>query len=415
LGKKPKDNNGLQGERNEDDHALLPSSSFGCRLSSEDKLAQPESKMNLKRTFSSLIDAMGDAQRMYEREDKVREIEGTNKRQVAALEKLPEEITRVMLSLQDSLGKELAGDLEKRVSSLSLVAIDLTRTKIAERYSIEIKENQLALESERTKAFKSMEAFLATLPFSLLDKSVNLKLLDKVYAASARYNCANNIQFEFSLDCKKSTVLNKEFKLASPEGEIKVPISLGKSRFRRAPTPDYEGLDHYVLSVAEVTEPHLAATYVYPEKSSTIRVINSKRDSHASLTVEYLSSGTRINITSEPALNKFLDSEQIDKSSEALRQSILELENYKIELVKLLSDGKAIFEEGKLDVQQFLAKAWEIIEPEVEAALREGGSVGEGDVAPSQREEVLDRTFIRQKIISLGESGNALLVSLKLS
>ncbi|HME18550.1 MAG TPA: hypothetical protein VKF15_02305 [Nitrososphaerales archaeon] len=384
-------------------------------MSSEDKLAQPESKMNLKRTFSSLIDAMGDAQRMHEREDKVREIEETNKRQVAALEKLPEEITRVMLSLQDRLGKELAGDLEKRVSSLSLVAIDLTRKKIEERYSTEIKDNQLALESERIKAFKSMEAFLATLPFSLLDKSVNLKLLDKVYAANARYNCANNIQFEFSLDCKRSTVLNKEFKLASPEGEIKVPISLGKSRFRRAPTPDYEGLDHYVLSVAEVTEPQLAATYVYPEKSSTISMINSKRDSHASLTVEYLSPETRINITSEPALNRFLDSEQIDKSSEALRQSILELENYKVDLVKLVSDGKTIFEEGRLDVQQFLAKAWEIIEPEVEAVLREGGSVSEGDVASSEREEVLDLTFIRQKIISLGESGNALLVSLKLS
>jgi hypothetical protein len=130
--------------------------------------------------------------------------------------------------------------------------------------------------------------------------------------------------------------------------------------------------------------------------------------------VEYQSPDAKINITSEPALNKFLNSEQIDKSSEALGQSILELENYKIDLVKLISDGAVVFEEGKLDVSLFLRKAWGIIEPEVEAALGQGGSIGEGS-ASSDSEEALNQTFVRQKIVSLGEGGNALLVSLKLS
>jgi hypothetical protein len=384
-------------------------------LSSEEKLAQPESKRVLKQAFSGLIDAMRDAQRMYDREDKIREVEETNKRRMVALEKLREEITGAVLALQDVLGKELAGNLEKQVSSLSMVAIDLTRKKIEEGYSTELKDDQLALESERTNAFMSVEAFLATLPFALSDESINLKLLNGAYAANVRYNCANNIQFEFSLDCKRSTVLNKEFTLSSAEGKVKIPISLGKSWLKKDLAPDYEGLDHYVLSAAEVTEPHLAATYIYPEKSSKISIISSKRSSHASLTVEYLASDTRINITSDPALNKFLNSEQISKSSEALWRAILELENYKIDLVKLVSDGKVIVEEHKLDVKQFLAKAWGIIEPEVEAALRAAGSVSEGNVSSSEREEVLDRTFVRQKITSLGESGNALLVSLNLS
>jgi hypothetical protein len=295
------------------------------------------------------------------------------------------------------------------------VAIDLTRKKIEDRYSVELKDSQLALEAEKTKTFKSLEAFLATLPFALLDKSINLRLLSGAYAANARYNCANNIQFEFSLDCKRSTVLSKEFTLTSSEGAIKVPVSLGKSWLKKDPAPDYEELDDYVLSIADVTEPHLAATYANPDKSSTITIINSKRDAHVSMTVDYVSSNTRTSITAEPALNKFLDSEQIEKSSEALWKSILELENYKIDLVKLISDGKPVFEEGKLDAQRFLAKAWGIIEPEVEAGLREGNSVGEGDLASSGRKAVLDRTFVREKILSLGESGNALLVSLKLS
>lgn len=383
-------------------------------LSSEEELVRPGSKRNLKQTFSSLIDTMRDAQRMQERKEKIQEIEEKNKRQNASLDKLRGEFTNVVMSHQDALGTELAGDLEKQVSTLTLVALDLARKKIEGRYSTELKDSQLALESERTKTFKSLEAFLATLPFSLLDKSINLKLLSGAYAANARYNCADDIQIEFSLDCKRSTVLNKEFKLTSPDGEIKVPLSLGKSWLKKEPSPEYEGLDHYILSVAEVTEAHMGSTYEYPEKSSKISIISSKRDSHASLTVEYQSPDAKINITSEPALNKFLNSEQIDKSSEALGQSILELENYKIDLVKLISDGAVVFEEGKLDVSLFLRKAWGIIEPEVEAALGQGGSIGEGS-ASSDSEEALNQTFVRQKIVSLGEGGNALLVSLKLS
>ena len=372
------------------------------------------SNRNVKQVFSSLIDAMRDAQRMREMEDKIQEIEEANKRRLSALEKLQKEIAGVVLALQDSVGKELAQDLEKQVSSLSLVAIDLTRKKVEDRYSTELKEGQLGLEAEKIKTFKSLEALLATQPFALLDKSINLRLHGGAYAANTRYDCADNIQYEFSLDCKRSTVLNKDFTLTSPEGEIKVPISLGKSFLKKEPTPDYESLDHYVLSIADATESHLAATYLYPDKSSTITIINSKRDAHASTTVEYVSSGTRTGITSEPALNKFLNSEQIDQSSEALWRSILQLENYKIDLVKLTSDGKAILEEGKLDAQQFLANAWRIIEPEVESALGVGDSVGDGVAASSDRNEVLDRTFVRQKINSLGESGNTLLVSLKL-
>jgi hypothetical protein len=383
-------------------------------LGSEEETVQRESKRNLKQAFSNLIDTMRDAQHLRESEEKIREIEETNKRQIASLDRLKQDFTDVILSHQDTLGKELAGSLDQQVSGVIVVAVDLARKKIGGKYSTELKDNQLLLESERKKTFKSLEAFLATVPFFLLDESINLKLLGGAYSANAKYNCEGNIQFEFSLDCKRSAVLNKGFKLTSPEGEIKIPLSLGKSWLKKEPSPDYEGLDRYVLSFAEVTGPHLVSTYECPEKSSKISMTRSKRDTNASLTVEYQSPEAKINVTSEPALNKFLNSERIDKSLEALRQSILELENYKINLAKLISDGVGVFGEGKLDLSQFLAKAWGIIEPQVEAALKEGGSVGEGNAAP-YREEVIDQTYVRQKIVSLGEIGNALLVSLKLS
>ncbi len=195
-------------------------------LRADEKLAQPEKSRFLKQSFSTLIDSMKDAQRMREAEGRVREIEETNKSRLSALDKLQEELTRTVFSFQDAIGKESTIDLEKHVSSLSLVAIDLTRKKIEEKYSTELKDSQDVLQTERTKAFKSMEAFLAIPPFYVLERSISVKLLEGVYAAIASYNCADDIQFQFSLDCNKSTVLNKEFRVSSPEGEIKVPISL---------------------------------------------------------------------------------------------------------------------------------------------------------------------------------------------
>jgi hypothetical protein len=381
-------------------------------LNSEEEPVQREDNRNLKQSFSSLIDTMRDAQRMRESEEKMQGIEEANRRQSASLDKLKEEFTDVVLSHQDTLGKELAESLERQVSSVVFVAVDLARKKAGAKYAAELKDGQLTLESEKKKTLKSLEAFLATAPFALLNESMNLKLLSGAYSANVKYNCEDNIQFEFSLDCKKSAAFKKEFKLSSPEGEIKIPLSLGKSWHKKEPSPDYVGMDRFVLSVADVTEPHLVSTYEYPEKSSKINLTASKRNSHASLTVEYQSPDAKVDVTAEPALNKFLDSERIDKALETLAQEIQELENYKVNLVRLTSDGVVVFEEGKLDMSLFLTKAWRIIQPQVEAALEEAGVAGD---AASYGEQTIDQTFVRQKIVSLGEIGNALLVSLKLS
>src|SRR5208282_495091 len=137
--------------------------------------------------------------------------------------------------------------------------------------------------------------------------------------------------------------------------------------------------------------------------------------SHTSLTIEYSTSETKVNVTSEPALNKFLDSEQIERSLGSLGRSILDLEKGKISLLKLVSDGRVVLEGDTLDPQQFLGKAWKIIEPDVVAAARDGPPDGEDAVPPPDEGGVLDQAFIRKKIGTLGDRGDSLLTSLKLN
>jgi hypothetical protein len=383
-------------------------------LGTDERLAPSERRRFLKQSFSTLIDSMKDAQHMGEAQERTREIEETNKGALSALEKLQEELTKTVFSFQDAIGKEWTEYLEKQVSSLSLIALDLTRKKIQEKYTAELKETQEALEIEKTKTFKSLEAFLAIPPFSVIERSITVKLLGGVYSAVASYNCADDIQFEFSLDCNKSTVLNKEFRISSSEGETKIPISLGKRLLKKEPVAVYEGLDEYVLSTVLMTETSITAMYVNNEKSSTVKITDSKRDSHASLTIEYSNSDGKVSVTSEPALSKFLDSEQVERFSDSLWQTVLELEKYKITLLKLISDGNVVFDGDRLDPKQFLAKAWKIIEPDIVASIRDGPPTSEGAVLSSD-EGVLDQAFVRQRIGFLGKSGSELLEALKLS
>jgi hypothetical protein len=79
--------------------------------------------------------------------------------------------------------------------------------------------NQLALKGESTKTYKSVEAFLATPPLPCAGRIDEPQAGGKgAYSANAKYDCADDIQFEFSLDCKKSAVFNKEFTPTLPEG-----------------------------------------------------------------------------------------------------------------------------------------------------------------------------------------------------
>jgi len=124
-------------------------------VGSEEKVVRPGGRA-LKQAFSSLIDAMRDSQHMHEREDKIQDVEERNKLRLAALDKLKGDLAAAVLSNQDVLGKEVAEDLEKHVSSLSAVAIELTRKKVEGRYTTELDDNQLALKGESTKTFKSI-------------------------------------------------------------------------------------------------------------------------------------------------------------------------------------------------------------------------------------------------------------------
>jgi hypothetical protein len=379
-------------------------------MQSDEKLlstSQLQSNRVLKQEFSSLVDAMRFAYQKEQLESRVQEIESRSKKSLDNLTDLNGKIEALVQSLGDEISRDALSELSTQISGFSHLAIEQTRAKVEMKVKGELSEYRTSLESEITKTRKSIEAFIATSPFMVLDKILNVKLVDGAYEARGAYRCAEEIQYEFSYDTKKSRVFSKEFRLSTFERDFRVPISIGKTWLRRDQVPDYERIEQYALASAESSDTNLIVIFRHLEKDSSLRVVYSKHDSHSSLSIVYSDSQRRVDITSTPSLNRFLDSGPLEKTMERLWLSIIDLENYKVGLTKLVSGDVSVLDE-KLDCFEFFAKSWRIIAPKVIQEMKSAGDSNSLD-------EKITTSFALERIGLLGENAEPILEILGLT
>ncbi len=378
-------------------------------MQSDEKLvstSQQQGSRAIKQSFSSLVDAMRFAYQKEQLEGRVSDIESKSKKSLDDLGELNGKIRALVESLGDEISKDTLSELSTQISGFSHLAIEQTKTKLEQKINAELSGYRASLDSEITKTRKSIEAFIATSPFQVLDKVLSVKLVDGAYDAKGAYRCADDIQYEFSYDTKKSRVFSKEFRLSTFERDFRVPISIGKTWLRRDQVPDYERIDQYALVSAESSESNLIVIFKHMEKDSSLRVVYSKHDSHASLSIVYSDSQRTVDITSTPSLNRFLDSEPLERTMDRLWLSIIDLENYKVGLTKLVSEDVNVLD--KLDCFEFFAKSWRLIAPKVIQEMK-------SSVDSQTSDEKLTVPFALERVGLLGENADPILEILELN
>jgi hypothetical protein len=363
-----------------------------------------QSSRSLRQSFSCLVDAMRFAYHKEQLEQKILEIEERSARSIFDLQELNGKLENLVQSVGDEFDREAISDLSTQITGFSHLAIEQAKTKIEMKNKVELSEFQSNLDSEITKTRKSIEAFIAISPFTTLDKVLNVKLLDGAYEARGIYRCSENIEYEFSYDTKKSRTFSKEFRLSTFEREFRVPISVGKTWLRRDQVPDYERIDQYALVSAESSETNLIVLFKHAEKDSQLKVVYSKHDSHSSLSIVYSDGQRSVDITSTPSLNRFLDSEPLERTMERVWLSIIDLENYKVGLTKLVSDEVSTLE--RLDCFEFFAKSWKIIAPRVTQEMKSSKD--------DASEDGLNVPFVLERVGMLGENADSILEILEL-
>src|SRR5579872_2948335 len=374
-------------------------------LPSTQQQHQTNNSRVLRQSFSCLVDAMRFAYHKEQLEEKIHEIEDRFAKSVTDLQDLNGKLETLVHSVGDEFDRDAIAELAAQITGFSHLAIEQAKTKIELKNKAELSEYTSNLESEITKTRKSIEAFVATTPFTILDKMLTLKLLDGAYEARGVYRCAENIEYEFSYDTKKSRTFSKEFRLSTFEREFRIPISVGKTWLRRDQVPDYERIDQYALVSAESSETNLIVLFKHAEKDSQLRVVYSKHDSHSSLSITYSDGQRSVDITSTPSLNRFLDSEPLERTMERLWLSMIDLENYKVGLTKLVSEDLSIFD--KLECFEFFAKSWKILAPRVIQEMK----LNKNEDASEDR---LTVPYVMERVGMLGENADSILEILEL-
>ena len=368
---------------------------------------QLQNSRALKQSFSSLTDSMRFAYHKEQLESKIGEMEAKSRKGLGDLDDLNVKIESLVMSLASEISPDTLTELSNQISGFSHLAIEQTKAKVDQKNQTDLSDFRTQLDSESTKTRHSIEAFIATNPFMILDKVLSVKLVDGAYEARGSYRCADEIQYEFSYDTKKSRVFSKEFRLSTFEKDFRIPISLGKTWLRRDQVPDYERIDQYALVSAESSETNLIVIFKHLEKESRLRVVFSKHDSHASLSIVYSDSQRTVDITSTPSLNRFLESDPLEKTMERLWLAIIDLENYKAAVTKLVSEETDVLDE-KLDCFEFFAKAWRITAPRI---ILEMKSAGDSQNASDER---LTVPYALERIGLLGENADPILEILEL-
>ncbi|MDA4129370.1 MAG: hypothetical protein OK457_01235 [Thaumarchaeota archaeon] len=366
---------------------------------------QQQNSRALRQSFSCLVDAMRFAYHKEQLDQRILEIEERSAKSVSDLQDLNGKLENLVQTAGDEFDRETITELSAQITGFAHLAIEQAKAKIESKNKLELSEFQSSRDSEITKTRKSIEAFVSTSPFTILDKVLNLRLLDGAYEARGIYRCAENIQYEFSYDTKKSRTFSKEFRLSTFEREFRVPISVGKTWLRRDQVPDYERIDQYALVSAESSETNLIVVFKHAEKDSQLKVVYSKHDSHSSLSIAYSDGQRSVDITSTPSLNRFLDSEPLERTMERLWLSLIDLENYKVGLTKLVSEDVSILE--NLDCFEFFAKSWKIIAPRIIQEMKSSKDDAES-------EDRLTVPYVLERVGMLGENADSILEILEL-
>lgn len=364
---------------------MLPSQSYSSK-------AQGRS---IRQAFTSLVDSMLYLQRLHELERKREESKEHAESRLIALETLKVDVAEDIAKLKDVLGEARTNELSKQIGGFSTTAVEMMKQKMNQEAQKQLATMDSDYNSEKTRAVKSIEAFLSTSPLSVIDRSIEVTLQDGAYAAKARYRCQDSIEYEFMLDAKVNTFFKGQLRLGVFERNLRIPIGLGRSWLKKEPVPDYRSLEQFVVTYAEATETSLVVESSETEGADRVKLIYSRHGDHASLTLQYSQAAGTIDVTQEPGLNIHLDSDAFIRTMERIWIAMNDLEKRKVAITKIMCENKSLLE--TLEFSEFFDKCWKATSSSVREAMR---------LAPQDDPEALDKTFVIEKLKSLGSEAN---------
>lgn len=365
-----------------------------------------EPAASLRQTVTHLFDAVRYSNHAREVEESIAAAERELELELNKLDSKAEEITNVTSSMKDEPEGPLR-DLSLQLEGFLETAKGQAKEKLERKAHETVEDRKNIVASERDKALKSLEAYLATDPVPMVERAVHVSLVEGIYEARSSQECEGGMKYEFVLAAQNSKIFHQELALSSLGYQLRVPVRFAKTVLKGR-VPGFERLDQYVLSDAEQTGGKLHALFTKPGNGSEIKLVTSGEDDNAFVGIEYSDKAQSVNVMNDASLSGYVDLKAIKSAVRVLVRELDELASRKVSLVRLSKDSDDLLE--SLDCNSLVQTVLDVLGPsyrELVKKLPETPPPGDGSGGLGLR-------FIRDRVKVLGTLSKAVSQSLGL-
>jgi len=359
-----------------------------------------ESVASLRQTVTHLFDAVRYSNRAKELE--VSAVAAERKMEVE-LSKLDDQ-TGAIASQIDAMKGESSYELKelsRQLDEFLETAKGMARDKIEKSAKTELEDIRRRAGSERDKALKALEAFLASDPLPVTDFLVQVRLAEGVYEARSRYECDGGIRYDFRLASQESRLFRQELVLSEFGYELKVPVRLSRAILKKQMVPGFERLDQYILSNAETSGGKITANFKKAGNGANLKIVTSGSGENDFLGLEYTDGAEAVNVMNDPSLGSYLDLTGFRSAAALITGELDEMSKKKVALLKLTIHGEDPL--VVLDYQKVLETVLEVLGPSFRDVVNKLAK------SPSPSGPVPNGTmtlgFIQERLKVLGSTG----------
>ncbi len=353
-----------------------------------------EAKASLKQTVTHLFDAVRYSNHAKELEKAAADSEDELQVEMDRLESMTEQIASLMSAIEQG-SEGPVRDLSLQLRGFLDTAKQQAKERL-ERHAREgVEEKKKAASGERDRALKSLEAYLAADPLPVLDRTVEVKLVDTEYEAKAKYECEGGMRYEFVLAPNNSKLFHQEVTLGGLGHELRVPVRYAKTLLKGR-VIGFERLDQYVMSEAEETGGKLRATFEKAGNGSRIKAVTSGSEDDAFVGLEYSDKLQSVNVMNDASLSAHVDLAGVKRATGDVVRGLEELAGKKVSLVRLSLGGEDILD--SMDCYRLAQAVFDVLGPsyrEIVQKLSTAQSAQDSEVG-------LNIQFIRERMKTLG-------------
>ena len=360
--------------------------------------------------LTDLLDAISYSDRAMEDQKDLEEFNNQIKARMDRVDRIKEDISKLLKTFQEESGSTGFQEYSDQLLEFAGVLLGRYKDKVSKDFASNQQEIVNSVDSDRSKAIKSVEAFFARDPIPVNERNFSVKFTEGAYDARIKNRCPKDIYYEFAANTKNSELLRSQLYFSSISKGYKIPVRTAETWISKDPAVDYERTDRYFLDSAELTKQNLSVVFVDPEKESQFRIVLSRADSSIFLDVEYSDKLQKVDVTSQPALNNKLESGELTSTMDRLSRSIADLQDKKLKLVKLnLRDNDVL---TKMNYFDLIITIFGIIENDVSNII---SRILAGEKITISGSDVLDAEFMKDKLSMFEERAREVAAAIGMS